>query len=274
MPHPEPRGYSDPMSITTTSVLLSARDAGVLTLTLNRPEVLNGLTDEVLDAVAEGCRDAAKDDSVRVVVITGAGRGFCSGQDLRGGITSGDADIRGHLRDHYVPMIKAIRELEKPVVASVNGVAAGAGMSLALAADFRIAGESATFIQAFVRIGLVPDAGSSYFLPRLVGTARALELAMLGETVDSAEALRLGLVHRVVDDAHLAHATADFATRLARAPRSAGLIKRLINQSLDNDLDTQLEREGEAQDIAAHSDDFGAGLTAFMSKHTPEFTGH
>jgi 2-(1,2-epoxy-1,2-dihydrophenyl)acetyl-CoA isomerase len=274
MPHPEPRRYSDPMSITTTSVLLSARDAGVLTLTLNRPEVLNGLTDEVLDAVAEGCRDAAKDDGVRVVVITGAGRGFCSGQDLRAGIKPGDADIRGHLRDHYVPMIKAIRELEKPVVASVNGVAAGAGMSLALAADFRIAGESATFIQAFVRIGLVPDAGSSYFLPRLVGTAKALELAMLGETVDSAEALRLGLVHRVVDDAHLAQATADFAARLARAPRSAGLIKRLINQSLDNDLDTQLEREEEAQDIAAHSDDFGAGLTAFMSKHPPEFTGH
>ena len=167
--------------------------------------MLNGLTDEVLDAVAAGLpRRRRADDSVRVVVITGAGRGFCSGQDLRGGLGSGDIDIRGHLRNHYVPMIKAMRELEKPVIASVNGVAAGAGMSLALAADFRIAGESATFIQAFVRIGLVPDAGSSYFLPRLVGTAKALELAMLGETVDSAEALRLGLVHRVVPDADLA----------------------------------------------------------------------
>jgi 2-(1,2-epoxy-1,2-dihydrophenyl)acetyl-CoA isomerase len=262
------------MSITTAPVLLSEREAGVLTLTLNRPEVLNGLTDELLDAVANGCREAAADDSVRVVVITGAGRGFCSGQDLRAGVEGGDVDIRGHLRNHYVPMIRAMRELEKPVIASVNGVAAGAGMSLALAADFRIAGESATFIQAFVRIGLVPDAGSSYFLPRLVGVAKALELTMLGETVDSAEALRLGLVHRTVLDEELSTATADFATRLAHAPRSAGLIKHLIHSSLDNDLDTQLEREEEAQGIAAQSDDFAAGIAAFLAKHPPEFTGH
>jgi 2-(1,2-epoxy-1,2-dihydrophenyl)acetyl-CoA isomerase len=262
------------MSISTAPVLLTAREAGVLTLTLNRPEVLNGLTDEVLDGIADGCRQAADDDGVRVVVITGAGRGFCSGQDLRAGVESGDADIQGHLRNHYVPMLRAMRELEKPVIASVNGVAAGAGMSLALAADFRIAGESAAFVQAFVRIGLVPDAGSSYFLPRLVGMAKALELAMLGETVNSAEALRLGLVHRVVADADLAHATADFAARLARAPRSAGLIKQLINHSLDSDLDAQLQREEEAQVIAAQSHDFAAGLQGFLTKHAPEFTGH
>ncbi len=205
------------MSVSTAPVVLSTTKDSVLTLTLNRPEVLNSVTDEVLDAVAAGCLQAAADDSIRVVVITGAGRGFCSGQDLRAGLESGDVDIRGHLRNHYVPMIQAMRELEKPVIASVNGVAAGAGMSLALAADFRIAGESATFIQAFVRIGLVPDAGSSYFLPRLVGTAKALELTMLGETVDSAEALRLGLVHRVVPDKDLAHATAESR----RAPRHA-----------------------------------------------------
>jgi 2-(1,2-epoxy-1,2-dihydrophenyl)acetyl-CoA isomerase len=262
------------MSITTEPVVLSAREGGVLTLTLNRPEVLNGLTDDVLDAIAEGCRDAAGDDDARVVVITGAGRGFCSGQDLRAGMESGDADVRRHLREHYVPMIRAIRGMEKPVIASVNGVAAGAGMSLALAADFRIAGESATFIQAFVRIGLVPDAGSSYFLPRLVGTAKALEMAMLGETLDSAEALRVGLVNRVVPDEDLASATAEFAGQLARGPRSAGLIKRLFNDSLDHDLDAQLEREEEAQETAAKSSDFAAGVTAFINKHTPEFTGH
>ena len=261
------------MAISTAPVVLSASNAGILTLTLNRPEVLNGLNDDVLDAVAQGCRDAADDDGIRVLVITGAGRGFCSGQDLRARIQAGDTSVRAHLRDHYVPMIRAIRELEKPVVAAVNGVAAGAGMSLALAADFRIAGESATFIQAFVRIGLVPDAGSSYFLPRLVGTAKALEIAMLGDTLDSAEALRLGLVNRVVADADLGQATADFANRLARGPRSTGLIKRLINESLDNDLHTQLHREEEAQDIAAHSSDFGIGVKAFMSKHAPEFTG-
>jgi 2-(1,2-epoxy-1,2-dihydrophenyl)acetyl-CoA isomerase len=262
------------MSISTAPVLLSGREAGVLTLTLNRPEVLNGLTDEVIDAVAEGCRAAAADDSIRVVVITGAGRGFCSGQDLRAGLDAGDADIGGHLHNHYHPMIRAMRELEKPVIAAVNGVAAGAGMSLALAADFRIAGESATFIQAFVRVGLVPDAGSSYFLPRLVGAGKALELAMLGETVDSAEALRLGLVHRVVPDADLGHATAEFAARLARAPRSAGLIKQLFSHSLDNNLDSQLEREEAAQVIAAQSEDFAAGVSAFISKHAPQFTGH
>jgi 2-(1,2-epoxy-1,2-dihydrophenyl)acetyl-CoA isomerase len=258
----------------TAPVLLSSREAGVLTLTLNRPEVLNGLTDEVLDAVAQGCRDAAADDSVRVVVITGAGRGFCSGQDLRAGAQNGSVDVRRHLGEHYVPVVRAMRDMEKPVIASVNGVAAGAGMSLALAADFRIAGESATFIQAFVRIGLVPDAGSSYFLPRLVGAAKALEMAMLGETLDSAEALRVGLVNRVVPDEDLPHATAELAGHLAHAPRSAGLIKRLFSRSLDNDLDAQLELEEEAQETAAQSSDFAAGVTAFMSKHTPEFTGH
>jgi 2-(1,2-epoxy-1,2-dihydrophenyl)acetyl-CoA isomerase len=262
------------MSITTAQVVLTGKDGGVLTLTLNRPEVLNSVTDEVLDAITAGCHQAAADDSVRVVVITGAGRGFCSGQDLRAGLESGDVDIRGHLRNHYVPMIKAMRELEKPVIASVNGVAAGAGMSLALAADFRIASESATFIQAFVRIGLVPDAGSSYFLPRLVGTAKALELTMLGETVDSAEALRLGLVHRVVPDADLARATAEFAARLGRAPRSAGLIKQLIHNSLDSTLDEQLHREEDAQALAAESHDFAAGVEGFITKHPPEFTGH
>jgi 2-(1,2-epoxy-1,2-dihydrophenyl)acetyl-CoA isomerase len=262
------------MSISAAPVVLTSLEGGVMSLTLNRPEVLNGLTDDLLDAIAAGCRQAAQDDAVRVVVITGAGRGFCSGADLRTGIESGKPNIRGHLRDHYVPMIHAIRDLEKPVVASVNGVAAGAGMSLALAADFRIAGESASFIQAFVRIGLVPDAGSSYFLPRLVGIAKALELTMLGETIHAADALRLGLVHRVVKDAELAQATTDFAARLARAPRSVGLIKRLISNSPDNDLDAQLALEEEAQAAAAESADFGEGISAFIEKRTPEFTGH
>ncbi len=262
------------MSISTAPTVLTAREAGVLTLTLNRPEVLNSINDDVLDAVASACREAAGDDSVRVVVITGAGRGFCAGQDLRAGLSNGSAEVATHLREHYVPMVRAMRELEKPVIAAVNGVAAGAGMSLALCADFRIAAESATFIQAFVRIGLVPDAGSSYFLPRLVGTAKAMELAMLGETVDSAEALRLGLVTRVVPDAQLAQATREFAERLARAPRSAGLIKQLFNSSLDSDLDAQLKREEAAQVAAAESSDFAVGVGAFIEKRPPEFTGH
>jgi 2-(1,2-epoxy-1,2-dihydrophenyl)acetyl-CoA isomerase len=211
---------------------------------------------------------------VRVVVITGAGRGFCSGQDLRAGLETDGADVGSHLRDHYVPMIRAIREMEKPVIASVNGVAAGAGMSLALACDFRIAAESASFIQAFVRIGLVPDAGSSYFLPRLVGPAKALELTMLGEPLDSAEALRIGLINKVVADDDLARATADFAGRLARGPRSIGLIKQLISQSLDNNLDTQLQLEERAQTEAANSADFAEGVAAFTGKRPAQFTGY
>jgi 2-(1,2-epoxy-1,2-dihydrophenyl)acetyl-CoA isomerase len=261
------------MQTSTAPVVLSTIEDGVLTLTLNRPHVLNGITDEVLDALTAGCRAASADEAVRAVVITGAGRGFCSGQDLRGGLESGDTDVRSHLRDHYHPMIKAIRELEKPVIASVNGVAAGAGMSLALACDFRIAAESATFIQAFVRIGLVPDAGSSYFLPRLIGTAKALEMAMLGETVDSAEALRLGLVSRVVADAELATATREFATTLGSKPRSAGLIKQLFSSSVDHDLDTQLALEEEAQHQAAQTSDFAEGVAAFMEKRPAQFTG-
>jgi 2-(1,2-epoxy-1,2-dihydrophenyl)acetyl-CoA isomerase len=147
-------------------------------------------------------------------------------------------------------------------------------MSLALACDFRIAAESASFIQAFVRIGLVPDAGSSYFLPRLVGTAKALELTMLGETVDSAEALRIGLVNKVVADDELSQATADFAARLARGPRSVGLIKKLISKSVDNDLDSQLALEEEAQVAASESADFAEGVAAFVEKRRAQFTGH
>ena len=261
------------MSISTVPVVLTARDEGVLTLTLNRPEVLNSLTDEVLDAVATACREAGADDSVRAVVITGAGRGFCAGQDLRTRSESGGVDVRTHLREHYVPVIRAIRELEKPVIASVNGVAAGAGMSLALACDFRLMAESARFIQAFVRIGLVPDAGSSYFLTRLVGVAKALELTMLGETVDSAEALRIGLANRVVADDDLAEETRAFAARLARGPRSVGLIKQLINGSPDHDLEEQLVLEEEAQYQASQSSDFVEGVTAFMEKRPTRFSG-
>ena len=262
------------MSITTEPTVLVSREGGVLTLTLNRPDVLNGLTDNLLDAVTQACREAADDASVRVVVVTGAGRGFCSGQDLRAGVASGEANIREHLREHYVPMIRAIRDLEKPVIASVNGVAAGAGMSLALACDFRIACESATFIQAFVRIGLVPDAGSSYFLPRLVGTAKALEMTMLGDTIDSAEAARIGLVNRVVPDEDLASATTELAGRLAHGPSALGLIKRLIAHSHDNDLDAQLALEEEAQEAASRTQDFAEGVSAFIGKHPPEFHGH
>lgn len=262
------------MAVTSSPLLAADRDGAVLTLTLNRPDVLNSLNDDLLDDLNSALNEAAGDESLRAIVLTGAGRGFCSGQDLRPGLgATGQLDVRGHLREHYVPAITAIRTIEKPVIAAVNGVAAGAGMSLALAADFRIAGESSTFTQAFVRIGLVPDSGSSYFLPRLVGTAKALELAMLGDLVDAEEALRVGIVNRVVPDDQLIEAAAELAARLGRGPRSLGLVKRLFNASHDNGLAEQLSLEEDAQVEAASSEDFVEGVTAFVEKRPPRFTG-
>ncbi|MHB8718361.1 MAG: enoyl-CoA hydratase-related protein [Candidatus Dormibacteria bacterium] len=262
------------MSLTTRSdiLLASERDA-VLTLTLNRPEVLNGLTRELLDALTAAVTEAAGDAKVRALVITGAGRAFCSGADLRAGFAEDALDVGAYLDAHYHPLIRALRSVEKPVIAAVNGVAAGAGLSLALACDLRIAAESASFIQAFVRIGLVPDAGGSYFLPRLVGPSKALEMSMLGDPVDAAEALRNGLVTRVVPDEQLATATAEYAGRLARGPRSVGLVKTLLGGSLDHTLDEQLAREAAAQTLASGTDDFREGVTAFIEKRRAEFTG-
>ncbi len=253
--------------------VLEARHGAVLTLTLNRPQVLNAITDDLLDVLATSLRAAADDASVRAVVVTGAGRAFCSGQDLKAAAADGDLDIGMHLREHYVPAIRAMRELEKPVVAAVNGPAAGAGFSLALAADFRVAARSATFVQAFVRIGLIPDAGSTYFLPRIVGPARAAELAMLGDAVDAQRALEIGLVNAVVADAELPAAAAELAARLAAAPYSIGLIKRALNLSPGNDLAAQFQVEERLQSDAARSSDFVEGVTAFLEKRPARFSG-
>jgi 2-(1,2-epoxy-1,2-dihydrophenyl)acetyl-CoA isomerase len=254
-------------------VVLEERDTGVMTLTLNRPAVLNAINGQLLDALVASLHVARDNASVRAVVITGAGRAFCSGQDLREGAADVTVDVRQHLREHYVPVINAIRHLEKPVIAAVNGVAAGAGFSLALAADLRIAAESASFVQAFVRIGLIPDAGSTYFLPRLIGPTRAAEMMMLGDGVDAQRALQIGLVNAVVADGELMNAVSALATRLARGPRSIGLIKRALNSSLTNDLDAQLEVEAELQGEAATTSDFYEGVAAFLGKRTAQFTG-
>ncbi|HXA30145.1 MAG TPA: enoyl-CoA hydratase-related protein [Candidatus Angelobacter sp.] len=264
----------------SSQVLAVERSGGVLRLTLNRPQRLNALDDELLDALGAAMVVARDDDLVRAVLITGAGRGFCAGADLTGNRLSGDggsADrgsaVRRTLQRLYAPLILGIRELEKPVVAAVNGVAAGAGMSLALAADLRVCAESASFIQAFVRIGLVPDAGSSFFLPRLVGMAKAAELAMLGEAVGAAEALRIGLVNRVVADELLLSEGLALASRLAEGPRSVGLAKRALNQSLASDLRAQLGHEEDLQALALASDDAVEGVAAFLQKRPAEFRG-
>lgn len=264
------------------AVLDVGRDGGVLTLTMNRPDVLNSLDDELLSALLAAFSAAASDSAVRCVVLTGAGRGFCAGADLSqvSGLGPGSVDGRGvgaalraHLQEHYRPLISVIRSLDKPVVAAVNGVAAGAGMSLALACDLRVAAESASFLQAFVRIGLVPDAGSTYFLPRLVGMGKAMELAMLGDRISAADALAAGLVNAVVPDAELPSAAGALAARLATGPRSLGLIKRALYASLDSDLPAQLAVEEDLQAQAGDTADFTEGVTAFLSKRPPHFKG-
>ena len=258
---------------TTTPDLLHALTDGVLTLTLNRPDVLNAITPPLLDELTAALRDAATRDDVRAVIITGAGRGFCSGQDLRAAAGGEHLDVAAILRDHYAPAIRALRSMDQPVIAAVNGVAAGAGFSLALACDLRIAAGSATFVQAFVRIGLIPDLANTYFLPRLIGPARAAELAMLGESVDAGRALELGIVNRVVPDAELATDAFELASRLARGPRAIGLTKRALALSADNDLEAQLAVEERLQAEAAASADFGEGVAAFLEKRAPKFTG-
>ena len=257
----------------TAQQLLQSEIDGVLTLTLNRPEVLNAITPGLLDEVTDALRAAASGRTIRAVVITGAGRGFCSGQDLRAAMGEGGLDVGTILRDHYTPAIRAIRSMDQPVIAAVNGVAAGAGFSLALACDLRLAAESATFVQAFVRIGLIPDLASTYFLPRLVGPARAAELTMLGETVDAARALELGIVNRVVPDAELPAAAAELAGRLARGPRSIGLTKRALDVSLENDLEAQLGVEERLQTEATTTNDFIEGVGAFLEKRRATFSG-
>lgn len=257
-------------------VLGVERVAGVLRLTLNRPSRLNALDDELLDALGVALQVARDDDAVRAVLLTGAGRAFCAGADLTQGTLLGEdrgASVRRRLQQLYAPLILGIRELEKPVVAAVNGVAAGAGMSLALACDLRVCGESASFIQAFVRIGLVPDAGSTFFLPRLVGVAKAAELAMLGSQVSADEALRIGLVNRVVADDSLLGEAVALAERLARGPRSVGLLKRALNLGLMSDLRTQLGHEEGLQALAVGTADAVEGVTAFLQKRPAEFQG-
>ncbi len=245
---------------------------------MNRPDVLNALNSVMLGELREAVRAAGKDESVRCLVLTGAGRAFCSGQDLAdvADLYRSDEplDFGSHLRTHYHPIISGLRKMEKPVVAAVNGVAAGAGCSLALAADFRITAESASFIQAFVGVGLVPDSGSTFMLPRLVGLGRAMEIAATGRKVKPEEAAKIGLVTRVVADDELEEEVRKFAGKLAQMPtRAIGLTKRAMNASWNADLEAQLEYEAMLQTTAGRTEDHREGVNAFLEKRPPKFRG-
>ncbi|MFI5249709.1 MAG: enoyl-CoA hydratase-related protein [Gemmatimonadales bacterium] len=256
--------------------ILRSVDAGVLTLTMNRPDVLNSCNRGMVTELRQAFEGAGTDAAVRAVLLTGAGRAFCAGQDLAEAVPppGKPAPDIGDVVVAYNGLILAMRRLEKPVVAAVNGVAAGAGANIALAADFVIASAEASFIQAFVKIGLIPDNGGTFFLPRLVGLARATSLAMLGGKVAAQQAKDWGMIHDVAPAEGLMEAAAAFARQLAAQPtRALGLIKRAFNASLGNDLEAQLAVEAKLQREAGRTADYTEGVRAFQEKRAPSYTG-
>lgn len=254
--------------------ILYTLDESVLTIALNRPDVLNAFNRTMTDEIQDALKKAERDSEVRCIVFTGTGRAFSSGEDLKSRNAEGDSDFGSTLRQRYNPIVLKMRNIEKPVLGSINGVAAGAGCSIALACDMRIASEKARFIEVFVRVGLVPDSGSSFFLPRLVGLGKALEMAFLGDEVGAEEALRLGLVNRVVPPEELESATRELALRLAKGPTKAiGLAKRAMNRALHMDLEQLLDYEVYAQEAAGASEDHKEGMAAFLEKRAADFKG-
>ncbi|MFQ5459191.1 MAG: enoyl-CoA hydratase-related protein [Anaerolineae bacterium] len=257
-------------------VLVDSQGA-IATVTLNRPDKLNAFTDDMLRLLARRLKELGRDADIRCVVVTGAGRAFSAGQDLdsiRERAAGGQMHFRRHLESAYHPVIRGLRGMEKPVLAAVNGVAAGAGASVALAADLIVAGESASFIQAFSKVGLIPDSGSSWALARTIGYRRAFDLASSGRRLSAGEAFDLGLVNRVVADDELAAAAGAWARELAAGPTKAlGLLKRLLSRGLTATLDEALAYEAQLQEIAGRTADHAEGVNAFLEKRKANFQG-
>jgi len=260
----------------SSTVLFEAQD-GYAVVTLNRPDRLNSFNPEMHERMREVLVELKRREDVRGVLLTGAGRGFCAGQDLSDRLVAAGAepvDLGYSLSTYYNPLIRTLRELPKPIVCAVNGVAAGAGANIALACDLVIAARSASFVQAFCKIGLVPDSGGTYFLPRLLGTARAMGLALLGDKLGAEDAERLGLIWKCVDDAQLMPQARSLAAQLAAGPtKGLGEIKRAIYASASNTLDAQLDLERDLQRELGRSADYREGVAAFMAKRAPKFTG-
>jgi 2-(1,2-epoxy-1,2-dihydrophenyl)acetyl-CoA isomerase len=258
------------------SILVSLEE-GVLNVTLNRPEKLNALNPEMHQLLREAFARARDEEAVRAVLLTGAGRGFCAGQDLgerKQAAEDTPIDLSMSLGSHYNPLVRRMHELRKPIVCAVNGVAAGSGANIALAADIVLAARSASFIQSFANLGLVPDSGGTWILPRLVGRARAMGLALLGDKLSAEDAERWGLIWKAVDDDRLAAEAGALARRLAGGPtKGYGLLKKALNASPGNSLDAQLDLERDLQREAGFSEDYREAVSAFIEKRKPAYKG-
>jgi 2-(1,2-epoxy-1,2-dihydrophenyl)acetyl-CoA isomerase len=255
--------------------ILTSLSNGIFTVTLNRPDVFNAFNEQMTTDLQNAFKEAAKNDEIRVVIITGTGKAFCSGQDLKDAPTGGGKrSLRDSLERRYNPLIRAMRNLPKPIIGAINGVAAGAGCSFALACDYRICSENAKLIEVFVRIGLVPDSGSSWFLVKNVGTAKAFELAAMGDDISAAKALDLGLVNQVVSQDKLMDETMNVAKAFATGPTKAyGYIKKMIDRAASLSLDEALDNEVYMQEAAGRTEDYTNAVAAFREKRKAEFKG-
>jgi 2-(1,2-epoxy-1,2-dihydrophenyl)acetyl-CoA isomerase len=256
-----------------TCLTLQVAD-GIATLSLNRPDVYNALNDDITYELQDAFKVIAKDDAVRVVVLTGEGKAFCSGQDLKAASGQEKRSFMESLHKRYNPIIRAMRNLPKPIICRLNGVAAGAGCSLALACDIIVASEEATLIEVFVNIGLVPDSGSSYFLPRVVGMAKAFELCSMGTKVKATDAAAMGMINKAVPEDQLDAAVKFYTDYFSKAPTKAiGLIKKMLSKSATSTLDEMLDYEAYCQEIAGSSIDYKEGVKAFLEKRKAAFVG-
>lgn len=256
------------------STLLFSKEGGIAKVIFNRPSVYNSFNKEMALGLQKCLDDCEADPEVRVIALTGEGKAFCAGQDLQEAIEDNGLELHDIVADHYNPIIEKIAHIEKPVVSAINGVAAGAGANIALACDICVACESAAFIQAFSKIGLIPDSGGTYFLPRLIGRQRASALMMLGDKVSAKEAVEMGMIYKAFPDDTFAEEVDKMLNKLAKMPtKGLGFTKRALNHSLTNDLTTQLAIEEQLQSAAGLTEDYQEGVQAFLEKRKPTFKG-